>query len=86
MNQGGLLNRIEYSMQTSEFEMDVFTHYLIEGLSGKANRDRNGYITIRKFYYYVYNKIMDKTSEYGSPQTPQLFGKFDLRLIVSNLN
>lgn len=75
----------EYSWQTSEFEMGVFTHYLIEGLSGKANRDRNGYITIQELYYYVYHKVMDKTSEYGTPQTPQLFGKFDLRLIVANL-
>jgi len=73
----------EYSWQTSALEMGVFTYYLIEGLGGAANRDGNGYITIQELYYYVYHKVMDKTREFGSLQTPQLFGKFDLRLIVA---
>lgn len=75
----------EYSWQTSEFEMGVFTHYLMEGLGGAANRDGNGFVTIQELYYYVYHKVIDKTKEYGTQQTPQLFGKFDLRLIVAKV-
>ena len=75
----------EYSWQTSEFEMGLFTYYLIKGLKGAANRDGNGYITIQELYYYVYHKVIDKAEEYGTQQTPQLFGKFDLRLIVAKV-
>lgn len=75
----------EYSWQTSEFEMGFFTYYLIKGLEGAANRDGNGYITIQELYYYVYHKVIDKSQEYGTQQTPQIFGKFDLRLIVAKV-
>ena len=75
----------QYSWQTSEFEMGVFTHYLLKGLGGAANRDGNKYITIQELYYYVYHKVMDYTEAFGAQQTPQIFGKFDLRLIMSNL-
>ncbi len=77
----------EVSWQSSEFGMGVFTHYLIKGLGGAANRDGNGYITIQELFYYVYKQVTMKTrsSEYDTQQTPQLFGKFDLRLIVAKL-
>lgn len=75
----------EYAWQTSEFEMGFFTHYLIQGLGGAANRDGNKYITIQELYYYVYQKVMDKANECGTEQTPQIFGKFDLRLIVAKV-
>lgn len=77
----------EVSWQASEFGMGVFTHYLIKGLGGEANRDGNGYITIQELFYYVYKRVTEKTqsAEYSSQQTPQLFGKFDLRLIVGKV-
>lgn len=75
----------EFSWQTSKFEMGVFTHFLIEGLGGAANRDGNGYVTIQELYYYVFHKVMEETEFYETQQTPQLFGKFDLRLIVSKV-
>lgn len=75
----------EYSWQTSKFEMGVFTYYLIQGLGGAANRDGNKYVTIQELYYYVYHKVMEETEYYETQQTPQIFGKFDLRLIVANL-
>jgi len=78
----------EYSWYSSDIEMGVFPYYLIKGLGGEANRDGNGYITIQELYYYVYHNVIDKTNSlsFATQQTPQLFGKFDLRLIVSNLN
>lgn len=77
----------EVSWQSSDIQKGVFTHYLIEGLGGAANRDGNKYITIQELYYYVYHKVQEKTQSesYDSMQTPQLFGKFDLRLIVANV-
>lgn len=76
----------EVGWQTSKFQKSVMTHFLIKGLGGEANRDGNGYITIQELYYYVYNKVTEETSNYDTQQTPQLFGKFDLRLIVGKVN
>lgn len=78
----------EVSWQSSEMGMGVFTYYLIKGLGGAANRDGNNYITIQELFYYVYKQVVAKTSgsDYTSVQTPQLFGKFDLRLIVGEVD
>lgn len=75
----------EVGWDTSEYQMAVFTHFLIKGLGGAANRDGNGYITIQELYYYVYANVAEKTSHYQTQQHPQLFGKFDLRLIVGTV-
>lgn len=75
----------QYSWQTPEFEMGVFTYYLLKGLGGAANRDGNKYITIQELYYYVFHHVKEKTQFYETLQTPQIFGKFDLRLIVAEL-
>ncbi len=75
----------EYSWCSSDIQMSVFTYYLIEGLGGAANTDGNKYVTIQELYYYVYHKVLEKTKYYEMQQTPQLFGKFDLRLIVANV-
>lgn len=75
----------EFSFQVSDLKMGIFTYYLIEGLGGAANQDGNKYVTIQELYYYVYHKVIDKTKTLGVTQTPQLFGKFDLRLIVAKV-
>jgi len=75
----------EFSWQTSAYEMGVFTHFLIKGLSGAANRDGNRYITVKELFYYVYAQVTAETRYYESLQTPELFGNFDLRLIVANM-
>lgn len=76
----------EFSWQTSSYEMGVFTHFLIKGLSGAANSDGNKYITIKELFHYVYKHVIAETKYYESLQTPELFGNFDLRLIVANVN
>ena len=61
----------------------MFSYYLIKGLNGSADTDRNGKITIQELFYYVYRN----TSQYGlRKQHPVLFGDFDLRLIVGRVN
>lgn len=75
----------ESSMEMGSLQQGLFTYYLMEGLSGKANRDGNKFVTIQELYYYVYHKVQDKAASRGHKQTPELFGKFDLRLIVANI-
>ena len=75
----------EFSMESEELQQGLFTYYLINGLGGLANSDNNKYITIKELYYYVYKKTCAKASSMGRSQTPELFGKFDVRLIVAKI-
>lgn len=75
----------ETSVESSEWGNGLFTYYLMKGLGGDANRDGNQFVTIQELYYYVYHKVQDKAAERGRSQTPELFGKFDLRLIVAKV-
>lgn len=77
-------NEYSYS-EINYLKKGVFTHYLMEGLSGAANRDGNKYITIQELYYYVYAKVKEYFKDDNITQTPQLFGKFDLRLVVAKV-
>lgn len=75
----------ETSLEMGSLKQGVFTYYLIKGLEGEANRDGNKYITIQELFYYIYQKVKDKTTNGNNKQTPELFGSFDLRLIVANV-
>lgn len=77
----------ETSIESSAWGNGLFTYYLMEGLGGKANRDGNKFVTIQELYYYVYHKVQDRAAQCRPPhkQTPELFGKFDLRLIVAKV-
>lgn len=75
----------QISWETSALKQGVFTYYIMEGLAGAANRDGNKYITIQELFYYVYHNVEETTIKMGQKQTPVLFGKFNLALIVGKL-
>lgn len=56
-----------------------FSDILNTGLTGKADKNKNGVITIKELFYYVYDEVVNKS---GGQQTPVLFGNFDLNLII----
>jgi uncharacterized caspase-like protein len=69
----------EYSKEGDEWGEGhgVFTYYLIDGLKGNADEDKDGIITIREAYDYVYRKVKEATK---GQQNPVLQGVFDNRL------
>ena len=75
----------ETSIEMPDLHQGLFTYYLIKGLGGLANTDNNQYVTIKELFYYVYKKTQAKAASIGHTQTPELFGKFDLRLIVAKI-
>ena len=75
----------ETSIESSDLGQGIFTYYLMKGLGGSANTDKNKYVTIQELFYYVYHQVKDDAARRNHVQNPQLFGKFDLRLIVANL-
>lgn len=75
----------EYSIEASDLGNGLFTYYLMKGLGGSANRDGNKFVTIQELFHYVYHNVQDGASARNHKQTPELFGKFDLRLIVAKV-
>jgi uncharacterized caspase-like protein len=52
-----------------ETNNSLFTHYLVEGLEGDADRDGDGCITVDELYDYAYDKVKLATPK----QTPSKF-------------
>ena len=45
----------------------VFTHFLLEGLKGQADRNSDGFITIKEAYDYLYPKVQRESENGQSP-------------------
>lgn len=58
----------------------VFTYHLVKGLQGAGDLDKDGIVTIREVYEYVYRKVAEDTR---GEQHPDLQGKYDNGLPVS---
>ncbi len=64
----------EYSLEDKGLRQGVFTHYLIRGLRGEADTDRDKYVTIQELYRFVRWGVRKYT---GNQQTPVILGDFD---------
>jgi len=69
----------EKSWEHDEFKHGVFVHYLLEGLSGKADRqsgDRNNRVSLLELYKYAnVNTKRLVAKQWMESQTPELFGR-----------
>lgn len=75
----------ELSMEKPGLPNSVFTHYLLEGLSGKADSNGDGMVTLKEAYEYVYERAKDATSGIQHPQFEGRFvGLFPLALARLN--
>jgi len=70
----------EYSLEDKGLRQGIFSHYLIRGLKGEADRNNNKIVTIQELYDYVYKKVRNYT---GNAQSPTLSGEFDSRMPVA---
>ena len=60
----------------------VFTYFLLSGLGGKADADRNRTVTIKELYNYLAPRIRRDTPNH---QSPLFYGKFSDDLAMSSL-
>lgn len=60
----------------------VFTHFLLSGLGGKADANRNRTVTIKELYDYLAPRIRRDTPNH---QSPLFYGKFSDDLAMSSL-
>ncbi len=57
----------EVSVENDTLQHGVFTYYLVEGLRGRADFDRDGLITVDEAYRYVSDAVPNATSQEQHP-------------------
>ena len=57
----------EVSVEKDELKHGVFTYYLLEGLRGKADFDKDGVVTVDEVYRYVSIKVPQATEQDQHP-------------------
>jgi len=72
----------QYSQESPALRNGVFTYFLLAGLRGGADTDKDGCITAKELFNFVYPKVKDKT---GGNQVPVMWGKFDENMIILKL-
>jgi len=73
----------EISVEDDDLKHGVFTYYLLEGLKGKADFDRDGIITVDEAYTYVSSNVPVAT---GQAQHPVKKGSVEGQLIMGIVN
>ncbi len=71
----------EVSLEASGLRSGVFSHFVMRGMRGEADVDRNGIVTVSELYDYTYGRVRDYT---GRRQSPVLSGQFDKNMPVAS--
>ena len=79
-------NKNQTSREFSGINQGVFSHFLIDGLKGAADKNSDNTISIAELYYYVRDNTYDFVRKYSKSrgsQTPILFGNFDRDMVIA---
>lgn len=72
----------EVSLEYSGLRHGVFSHYVIAGLKGAADTDRNTIVTLGELYDYVYSSVRSYTNH---AQSPTLSGDYNKDMPLSSV-
>lgn len=76
----------ELSWESPDFKNSIFTHNFLEGLKGKADKDRDGVVTLNEAYEYAYSRTKDETKGKQHPQFEgKVVGAFPLSFVGSRI-
>jgi hypothetical protein len=70
----------EISVESSGLRQGVFSHFLIRGLKGEADANRDRYVDVTELYRYVRYNVREYT---GNKQSPLIEGQYDPNMPVS---
>ncbi len=70
----------EYSLEDQGLRQGIYSHFLIRGLKGEADRNKNKIVTIQELFNFVSKKVKSYT---GNIQTPTITGNYDKNMPVS---
>jgi len=75
----------EVALEPTDLGHGLFTHFLLEGLSGKADRNGDGIVTISELYPYVEEQVERRSRAAGGRQRPLMKGDIEGTLPLSRL-
>jgi len=67
----------EVSIELPEFGHGLFTYYLLQGLRGAADLNRDGIISLQELYEYVEQQVTQKSRALGANQHPVMKGELE---------
>ena len=70
----------EVSLEYSGLRQGVFTHFLMRGLSGMADEDKDKIVTVNELFRFVHSGVKDYTQ---SRQTPIISGNYNGNMPVA---
>jgi hypothetical protein len=70
----------ETSLESSGLRQGVFSHFLIRGLKGEADADKNRIVTVQELYEYITENVKKYT---GNRQSPVIKGTYDPSMTVA---
>lgn len=70
----------EISLEDGGLRQGIFTHFLIRGLNGEADTNRNKIVTIKELSTFVSKQVREYTAKV---QTPLLTGNYDTNMPVA---
>ncbi len=73
----------EESMESTNLKQGLFSHFLLRGLNGEGDQDRDGIVTVQELYDFVRWGVTDYLERTQFVQTPVLTGSFDPTMPVS---
>lgn len=72
----------EFSLESQGLRQGVFSHYLIEGLKGEADTNKDKLVSLEELYTFVYSNVREYS---GNLQTPVLAGDMDMGMPLASV-
>ncbi|MBX2890872.1 MAG: caspase family protein [Saprospiraceae bacterium] len=70
----------ETSLESQGLRQGVFSHFLIRGLKGEADKNKDKVVTVEELFAYIYANVRDYTS---NRQSPVIKGTYDPKMPVA---
>jgi Caspase domain len=67
----------ELSIELAELGHGIFTYYLVRGLQGYADNNRDGVVSLQELYEYLAQEVARKSRQVGGNQHPMLKGELE---------
>ena len=72
----------EYSLESQGLRQGIFSHYLVLGLKGKADKNGDQLVNLDELYSYVYTNVRTYS---GNLQSPVLAGDIDTTMPLASI-
>jgi len=67
----------EVSVELGELGHGIFTYYLVQGLAGAADANRDGIVSLQELYDYLEQQVTQKSRAVGGNQHPVMKGELE---------